>query len=278
MRTAAIAYPPPWRIAAAALRAVSFASLLVIAVLLILPDDGTGIGTRLQNPLRLMRVFTYWSLAPRFGAWIIQRLFAAELSVEDGTLVLHRRAQRIEMPCSAIDAVVPWAIPLPSGGVRLRLSSGRWFGYSLQVRDPVAFAAAVGRANAGVDPAAVYAQSIPYRRWWHGVLAYVVFALVPMLPVHRANQWIAFGGTFGEYYMYGLRAYLLGFAVYWGTAIVYLVLWAALLRAVLEPVVLATSRLAPARTLVVRRAVERVDRVFYYGLVPLFLARLFFES
>ena len=278
MRAAAIAYPPPWRIAAAALRVLSRGSLLVIVALLLLPDDGTGIGTRLQNPLRLMRVFTYFSLAPGFGAWIIQRLFAAELDVQNGTLVLHGRSQRIEVPCSAIDAVVPWTVPLPSGGVRLRLSSGRWFGYALQLRDPVAFAAAVGRADAGVEPAAVYARSLPERRWWHSVLAYIVFALVPMLPVHRANQWIAFGGTFGEYYMYGLRTYLLGFAIYWGTAIVYLVLWAAVLRALLEPVVLVTSRIAPARTLAVRRAVERVDRLFYYGLVPLFLARLFFQS
>jgi apolipoprotein N-acyltransferase len=278
MRTAAIAYPPPWRIVAAALRALSFGSLLVIVVLLLLPDDGTGIGTRLQNPLRLMRVFTYFSLAPRFAAWTIERLFAAELNVENGTLVLHRRAQRIEIPCSAIDAVVPWAIPLPSAGVRLRLSSGRWFDYALQLRDPIVLGAALGRPDGAAGPAVVYAQSLPERSWWHAVLAYVVFALVPMVPVHRANQWIAFGGTFGEYYMYGLKAYLLGFAIYWGTAIVYLVLWAALLRAILEPVVLVASRLAPARTLAVRRAVERVDRVFYYGLVPVFLARLFFES
>ena len=33
------------------------------------------------------------------------------------------------------------------------------------------------------------------------------------------------------------------------------------------------SRIVP-----VRRAVERVDRVLYYGAVPLFLARLFFRS
>jgi len=278
MRIPAIAYPPPWRIAAAALRGLSFVSLLVIVILLTLPDDGTGLGTRLQNPLRLMRVFTYFSLAPRFGAWIVERLFAAELRVADGTLVVRRRAERIEIPCAAIDAVVPWAIPLPSGGVRLRLTSGRWFAYALQLRDPIAFAAAVGRADVAARPAAVYAQSLPHRRWWHGVLAYVAFALVPMLPVHRANQWIAFGGTFGEYYMYGLRAYLLGFAVYWASCTVYLVLYAALLRAVLEPLVWLTSRLAPERTIGVGRAIELVDRVVYFGGVPLALLRLFLRS
>ena len=278
MRTAAIAYPPPWRIAAAALRALSRASLRVIIVLLLVPDDGTGIATRLQNPLRLMRVFTIFSLAPGLGAWIIGRIFAAELSVDEAVLVLHRRGQRIEIPRDAIAGVVPWTIPLPSGGVRLHLSSGRWFDYALQMRDPVAFIDALGRARASAEPAALYAKSLPEWRWYHYVLAFVVFALVPALPVFRVSQWIAFGGTFGEYYTYGLRAYLLALAIYWGTAIVYLVLWAALLRAVLEPIVLATAWRAPARTLAVRRTVERVDRVLYYGAVPLFLARLFFRS
>jgi apolipoprotein N-acyltransferase len=105
-----------------------------------------------------------------------------------------------------------------------------------------------------------------------------VFALVPALPVFRLHQWIAYGGTFGEYYAYGLRPYAIAFAIYWGTAVIYLVLWAALLRVLLEPLVVAAAWLAPARALGVRRAVETVDRVLYYGGVPLFLGRLFLRS
>lgn len=284
MRTAAIAYPRSWRIAGAVLVALSRGSLLAIAALLLFPGDESGSGP-LSNPLRLMRAFAIFSLVPGVTAWIIERAFATELTIQDGTLVLQRRGQRIEVPCRAIDGLVPWIPPLPSPGVWLRLSSGRWFDYGLQERDPVALAGALADAGAseqvrrvGSEPAAVYAGTRRERRWYHGLLSFVVFALVPTLPVFRLHQWIAYGGTFGEYYAYGLRPYVIAFAIYWGTAVIYLVLWAALLRALLEPLVVAGAWLAPERAPAVRRAVETVDRVLYYGSVPLFLGRLFLRS
>jgi hypothetical protein len=51
---------------------------------------------------------------------------------------------------------------------------------------------------------------------YHSAFKYVVYSLVPALPLFRVHQWIASGGTFGEYYAFGFKAYLLGFAVYWG--------------------------------------------------------------
>src|SRR5262245_13278457 len=127
MTTEAIAYPRSWRIAAAVLVAVSRGSLLAIAAVLLVPDAGVGIVSRLENPLRLMRVFALFSLAPAVTAWIVERAFLATLTVRDGALVLQRRGQRVEIPCRAIDGVVPWTIPLPSDGVWLRLASGRRF-------------------------------------------------------------------------------------------------------------------------------------------------------
>ena len=51
---------------------------------------------------------------------------------------------------------------------------------------------------------------------YHSAFKYVVYSLVPALPLFRVHQWIAYGGSFGEYYAFGLKAYLLGFAVYLG--------------------------------------------------------------
>jgi apolipoprotein N-acyltransferase len=105
-----------------------------------------------------------------------------------------------------------------------------------------------------------------------------LFALVPTLPLFRLHQWIAYGGTFGEYYTYGLEAYLLGFAIYWATLTIDLVLYAAALRVVAEAVALPATYLAPARAERVRRVVEVANRVFYYGGVPALLLRHFLSS
>ena len=281
MKTRAIAYPPPWRIAAAVLVAVSRGSLVVLLALLMFFD------TRLTNQLRLMRTFAQFCLAPGIAAWLVERVFAATLLIQDGALVLQRRRQRIEVPCDAIDRVAPWTVPLPSGGLWLRLKSGRRFRYGLQVADPVALIEALADAGApphvraaSRHPAAIYARSknrAP-QRWYHPVLKFVAFALVPTLPLFRLHQWIAYGGTFGEYYTYGLQAYLLAFAIYWATFTVYLMLYAAGLRAVAETIALTVACVAPSRAVIVRRAVEIADRILYYGGVPVVLIRFFLRG
>jgi len=125
------------------------------------------------------------------------------------------------------------------------------------------------------DPAAVYGRSrVHPRRWYRPLLEYVVFALVPAIPLFRLHQWVAYGGTFGEYYTYGLQAYLLGFAAYWWTFTIYLVLYAAVLRAAAEGIVLTTAWIMPARVARVRTVVEWVYLVLYFGSVPAFLIRI----
>lgn len=285
MRTAAIAYPPSGRLAAALLVAVSRGSLLAIVALLLGLDAWLGTGFRLGNPLRLIRAFTAFCLVPGIGAWLLERLLEVTAAIEAGTLVLHGRGRRIEIPCDAIARVAPWTVPLPAGGVWLQLASGRRYG--VQLDDPVAFIEALAAAGAPerVRGAAGHAAAIHARsqqaasgRWDHPAVKFLLFALLPALPLFRLHQWIAYGGTFGEYYMFGLKAYLLGFGIYWGTAIVYLVLYAAVLRAVVEPVVFATAAVAPSRTAGVRRGAETAIRILYYGGVPLLLVWLFVRS
>jgi apolipoprotein N-acyltransferase len=224
---------------------------------------------------------------PGIAAWLWERACAVTARIEDGALVLERRTGRTEIPCAAIDRVIPWTVPLPANGVWLRLRSGRRFRYGLQVGDPIALTDVLVDAGAAEQvraaargPIAMYAQAkngLP-RRWYHPLLKFPVFALVPTLPIFRLNQWVAYGGTFGEYYIYGLHAYLLGFAIYWGSITIYLVLYAGALRAVAEAIALPAAWLSPARARSVRRAVEIAARVLYYGAVPAVLIRLYVLS
>jgi apolipoprotein N-acyltransferase len=110
------------------------------------------------------------------------------------------------------------------------------------------------------------------------MLAFVVFALVPAVAFFRLNQWIAYGGTFGEYYTYGLQAYLSAFAIYWATFTIYLVLYAAVLRVGTEAIVLPATWIVPARAATARRAMEIVNRILYYGAVFALLLRLYLQS
>jgi len=280
--TRVIAYPLPWRIAAAALTSISRGSLPVLAVLVL----WLGAELRLDNPLRLLRVFSGLVVVPAVLGWLLARAFEGRVTVADGLLVLERQTQRIEIPCASIGRIVPWSIPLPAGGLWLMLRSGRRFPLALQLADPVALVEALVAAGAPAqlaeaarEPAAVYARSLPAPPSWYGaLLRYALFALVPTLPLFRLHQWIAYGGTFGEYYMYGLPAYALGFLLFWSTSAISLVLWRAVLRTLAEPLVLACAHLAPQRTPRVRGLVERLVTVLYYAAVPAYLAWLWSVS
>jgi apolipoprotein N-acyltransferase len=282
MTTDAIAYRPWWHVAAVMLGAASRGSALAIVALLFFLDAWLGTGLRLGNPLRLLRAFAGFCLLPGIAAWLLARSCAMRATVEPGVLALERHGRRIEIPLDLIDHVA--IAPMLTGGLRLRFTSGRRFRYTVQVADPVAFIEALVAAGAperlreaARTPGAVYARATarPSRRWYHPVLTFVVFALVPALPLFRLHQWIAYGGTFGEYYAYGLQAYLLAFALYWATSCVYLVLYDAVLRAVTEPVVWLVARWAPSRTGSARRVATMVRRLLFFGGVPLFLLRLF---
>lgn len=284
MTTPAVLHRPWSRLATAALTAVSCGGALAIALLVLGLDERLGLGLRLGNPLRLLRAFAYACLFPGAAAWLLRRAFAGRVVVTPGMLVLEDRRRRTEIPLEAIDGVRAWRVPLPAGGLWLRLRSGRWFDRGIEVADPVALvgalAAAGGPAHVGEAaraPAACYAATHPWatRRWHQPLVAFVGFALVPALPLFRLHQWIAYGGTFGEYYVYGLRAYLLAFGIYWATAVVYLVLYAAVLRTIAEPIVAVAAWRTPTQLPHVRRVVETVLRVVYVGGVPLFLLRLF---
>ena len=96
----------------------------------------------------------------------------------------------------------------------------------------------------------------------------MLFALVPTLPLFRVHQIIAYGGAFGEYYQYGLNAYLAGFAIYWATLTIYLMVYAAALRVPVELLAVGSAALAPQHASGVRRVAQSAATVLYYVGVP----------
>ncbi len=274
----AIAYPPAWRLIAALLIAISGASLPFLFAVVFF--------TRSQpvTPQMLMRALTIITITPAVAAWLIARACAVTLQVTGDGVVLERDQLRVDIPTSAISGMEPWIIPLPGSGFYLRLRSGRRFRRGVQVRDPALVMDALTRvqgpavAAARRHPSTVYAHakhSAERWRWYHPLLKFGLFALVPTLPLFRVKQLITYGGTFGQYYQLGLQPYVQSFVTYWAMLIIYLVLYAAVWRGLAEAVALVAAWVAPSRAARVRRAAEIGCRVLYYGGVPALLIRFF---
>ncbi|MEO6026617.1 MAG: hypothetical protein ABIR79_07105 [Candidatus Binatia bacterium] len=268
-----------WRVVTAVLSTVSHGSLLFLALASWLVPDQLPSGT-------LLRAFGLLCLAPALVAWLLRRVHATTMTVSDDVLVLRARAEGIEIPLASIAAVVPWWVPLPAPGFWLGLRSGQRLPEGLIPNDPGAFLSSL--ADAGISdevlgppsrhPMSLYAKakSAARRRIDHPLLKFVLFSLVPTLPLFRLRQFLVYGGTFGEYYQYGLKVYLLGFGIYWLLFAVYLLLYAAVLRALTEAASLAAAWSMPAHAASVRRGAETVHRILYYAGVPAVLAlRLF---
>ena len=239
MTTRGIAYAPFWRVVSGVLVAISRGGLLVMVVAMWFFE------TQLDNPLRLIRTFVVVSLAPGIAAWLLARAFAAVITIEAGVLAgaaprsAHRDACDVGRSHRAV--ADPGAHERDDARSPLgTLFSVRLGGGSLARSTPSPTPA---RRRRCARPRAIGPRSMVARDVEAGrpgaldrrpFLKFGVVALVPTLPLFRLHQWIAYGGTFGEYYTYGLQAYVLGFAVFWATFVVDLVLYAAILRAAAE--------------------------------------------
>lgn len=270
-----VAYPPVWRVVAAALKVVSHGGLLAVLWLMVFSQNPP------TNPLRQMRLFFGLFAAPEVAGWLLARALAARAGVQSGSLVLEQSDRRSEVPLDAIAAVEPWTVPLPRAGVSLRLGSGRRFDRGLAVGDADAFADALvtGGARSAIrsglaSPMAVYDRArrkVSRRIFEHPLLKFVVYSLVPAVPAFRLHQFIAYGGPFGEYYTFGLKAYLLGFGLWWVSFAYGLLCIAAGIRAAVEILALAASFAVPSYAVGVRRALEIVQRVLFYAGIPTWL-------
>lgn len=273
---------PFWRALAGALRLCAGAGLLWIAY-----DMLTRTGLQIQS-LSQLRLFVATVLVPVVAAWAVERAFAARASVEGPLLILDQRRQRIEMPVASIAALRPWRIPLPGAGVDVRLGAGPWWTRSLALTRPHALQRILaatgvpllweGRFASGLAGLAQSRADARWRRLDHPLLKFALFPLLLALVAFRLHQIIAFGGVFGEYYSYGLGAYLTGLLIWWASWSIGLMLFAAVLRAVIETVALLAIVARSAHTAALRDALEWLGRLAFYIGVPAWLAMRLLSS
>jgi hypothetical protein len=273
------AYPPVWRAVAGVLVAVSRGSLPIILLLVVTASDPP------VTPPVLFVLVTVLAAVPGVAAWFIGRGFAAQIEAPADGLVIRRPGWQLEVPWPAITEIIPWVIPLPGLGLAFRLGSGRRLPCVVAVDDPGLLLAELAERGgvraaraAAAHPSVVYGRAraaMQRRRWYHWVGRFPLFALLPTGVLFNAHQHIAYGGTFGQYYLVGLAAYLRTFGVYWATVTIYVVLYAAVLRAVAEALALIAAWAAPRFAAPVRHAVETASQILYYVGVPLLLALRF---
>lgn len=271
-----VVFTPFWRALAGALRLCAGAGLLWLAFDMLLRT-----GLQIQS-LSQLGLFAAAVVAPLVAAWAIGRAFVAQARVEGPLLVLEQRRQRIEMPVASIAALRPWRVPLPRSGVDVRLAEGlRWTRCLALTRPnalqrmlaatgvPLRWEGGLARGLADLAQARADARR---PRLDHALLKFALFPLLLALVAFRLHQVIAFGGSFGEYYSYGLRAYLSGLLIWWASWSIGLMLFAALLRVAIETVVVLAMALRSTHAAVLRDALEWLGRLAFYVGVPAWLA------
>lgn len=261
----------PWRRGlVAALRVFARGSVLVLGAIALFGDDAS------RGMLQQIHQFAALVLAPELAAFALAWTASAKARIEPGHLVLDTRWRRIEIPLRSLATAHVWRLPLPSPGLDLALAaSGRW-PQGLALRDPLRLVDRLARAGVLHSAPALSARAadlaralaLPRRRLDHPLVRFVLFPLVPALPAFRLHQHIAYGGTFGEYYTFGLGAYLGALALWWASWAIALVLLAGGLRVVVEAGTAAALALRLGRAAAVRGALLTSARVVYYLGVP----------
>jgi apolipoprotein N-acyltransferase len=272
---------PPWRIAAGALRICAGGGLLWTAAAALSGDPARA------NALAQATGFGVLVLLPLAAAWALRRAFRARIRVADGRLQLDTPEGEARIDAADIAGVDPWMLPLPEPGLRLRRAAGGHWPQGIAGVDPVALVTALKTAGAPMAIATLprapraalaYAQAriaVGRSRVDHPALKFVLFPLVPALPAFRLHQHIAYGGSFGEYYTYGLQAYLVAFGLWWASWAIGMVLVAAALRVLVEAGTLLAAALRPQAAIGLRAVLERVARwSFYLGVPGVLVARI----
>jgi len=259
--------PPAARVAAGLLRVLARAGLLWMGMALLF-DDALRTNTLLQ-----LRMFGAFFLAPEAAAWCLLFLFAAKASIVDGELVIAGGGRRLAFALADIGVVRLWSLPIPCPGLTLQRASGRR--YALAMANPQVLASALEAPGGGRALLQTYvraALAAPRSRLDHPLAKYLLLPLALAVPAFHLHQHIAYGGMFGEYYSFGLKAYLSGFALWWAGWTIGVVLCEALLRAAIDLATLLAALLQPQRTSSVRQALERAGHAALFIGMPAWLA------
>ncbi|MCE3603876.1 apolipoprotein N-acyltransferase [Massilia sp. P8910] len=271
--------PPAARLGSGLLRVIARGGLLWMCVALLL-DDALR-----TNTLAQVRMFAACFLAPEAASWCVLFLFSAKASVANGSLVLAHDARRIAFALGDIAAVRLWRLPVPRPGMTVQLASGRR--YALALDDPGALAGALAAAGGPTverRPRALmqaYAQAglASHRsRLDHPLVKFVLLPLALAIPAFHLHQHIAYGGAFGEFYSFGLKAYLTAFALWWAAWSIGVVLSEALLRAAVETGTLLAAWLRPARAGDIRYRLKRASHAALFLGLPAWLMVTIFRT
>ena len=267
--TRVILLSPVWRLVTAALAATALVTLPTYLLALVLLEP--------VPPIVMERSFALGTALPALVAWGIVRAFRGDVSARDATVRIARADVALDVRASAIAAVRPWWLPLPTAGLRLVLAAGERVPFRLADRTLVDAldaldATGVDTSAARRHPTAVWAAT---RRPWSPGELLLKFGLLTVLPaslLFYTHQHIAYGGTFGQWYLESPRAWCTTFAHYWATTAILLVSYASFWRAGAELVVWLAAATAPAAAATVRRVAEAICAIAYYGGVPALLA------
>ena len=234
------------------------------------------------NSLTQVRGFGLGVVLPLVLAWMIRRLCAAQGTIEADALVLHSARARVEIPCRNIATLHPVWMAGPELAVQLGLASGRRWSGTLVAAEPQRLANWLAAAGHPVDWADARAaqraefatlRAATRHRWLdHAAIKFLLFPLLPALPAFRLHQYIAFGGSFGELYTYGLGAWFSGLLIWWAAWALGLMLVAAALRIGIEGLNWIVFRWRRGAAGSARVHLERLARTVYYLGPPSWLA------
>jgi apolipoprotein N-acyltransferase len=267
---------PAVRVLAGALRVFSRASLLGMVIAALVGDDLHW----QTNTLAQIRFFMVLFVAPEAAAWCVLRAFAARASLEQGALVLRRGSMRMELALHEVAELRVWRLPIPGPGLSVRLASGPLWRYGLAHPNPLALAQSLAAAGApALQPPqplrlAAYLQArfaAPPGRLYRPFVKFALFPLLLAIPAFRLHQHIAYGSAFGEYYSFGLKAYLTTFALWWAAWTIGVLLCAAALRTSIEAGTMIAAVLRPAHAVDARRWLERLGLALLYLGLPAWL-------
>ena len=257
------ALPRALRIGTGLLLGASGLGLPILLLRVVLASDPP------MTPPTVLRDFLALSVLPALAALLVQRALRGEATLVGPDLVVRVGGQRFELALASIAAVEPWRLPLPEAGFRLCPVSGARFPVEIGAGDA-----------ARLHPTIVWARLRELRGrlgMRRAILKYPLFGAMVAGVLFNAQQNVAWGGLFGQYEVEGAWPWARTFLVYWGTATLYLVLYASVWRWPAEIVAWLAAYRGEAVAARVRVAAEWLCRVAYFVGIGLILALRFAE-